>query len=236
MTVTCYIIDDEPLAIKLLEGYVRKTPFLELAGSSSNPVKALEDILKNTPDLIFLDIQMPELNGLDFSRMVGDRSKIIFTTAFEQYAVESYRLNALDYLMKPIPYSDFLNAAEKALVAKSNKTDASPVESIFVKSDYKLKKVEIKDIQYIEGRKDYVKIHLEGKAEPVTALMSLKGMEELLPDDKFMRVHRSFIVNIDKVKVIERNRIVFGKEYIPISDSLKGEFIKALSKNAIIYK
>lgn len=236
MTVTCYIIDDEPLAIKLLEGYVRKTPFLELAGSSSNPVKALEDILKNTPDLIFFDIQMPELNGLDFSRMVGDRSKIIFTTAFEQYAVENYRLNALDYLMKPIPYSDFLNAAEKALVAKSNKTDASPVESIFVKSDYKLKKVEIKDIQYIEGLKDYVKIHLEGKGEPVTSLMSLKGMEELLPADKFMRVHRSFIVNIDKVKVIERNRIVFGKEYIPISDSLKGEFIKALSKNAIIYK
>ena len=121
-------------------------------------------------------------------------------------------------------------------MAKSNKTDASPVESIFVKSDYKLKKVEIKDIQYIEGLKDYVKIHLEGKAEPVTSLMSLKGMEELLPADKFMRVHRSFIVNIDKVKVIERNRIVFGKEYIPISDSLKGQFIKALSKNAIIYK
>lgn len=236
MKVTCYIVDDEPLAIKLLEGYVLKTPFLELVGASSNPVKALEDIVRITPDLIFLDIQMPELNGLDFSRMIGGKSKIIFTTAFEKYAVESYRLNALDYLMKPIPYSDFLNAAEKALVAKGSPVENMAVESIFVRSDYKLKKVEIKDIQYVEGLKDYVKIHLEGKPEPVTSLMSLKGMEELLPPSKFMRVHRSFIVNIDKVKVIERNRIVFGKEYIPISDSLKGDFIEALSKKAIIYK
>lgn len=236
MAVTCYIIDDEPLAIKLLEGYVKKTPFLELLGSSSNPVKALEDVIRDAPELIFLDIQMPELNGLEFSRMVGGRSKIIFTTAFDKYAVESYRLNALDYLLKPIPYSDFLNAAEKALKDKEKTAEAMPVESIFVKSDYKLKKVEIKDILYIEGLKDYVKIHLEGIAEPVTSLMSLKYMEEMLPSDKFMRVHRSFIVNIGKVKIIERNRIVFGKEYIPISDSIKNDFIQALSKNAIIYK
>lgn len=236
MAVTCYIIDDEPLAIKLLEGYVKKTPFLELLGSSSNPVKALEDVIRDAPELIFLDIQMPELNGLEFSRMVGGRSKIIFTTAFDKYAVESYRLNALDYLLKPIPYSDFLNAAEKALKDKEKTAEAMPVESIFVKSDYKLKKVEIKDILYIERLKDYVKIHLEGIAEPVTSLMSLKYMEEMLPSDKFMRVHRSFIVNIGKVKIIERNRIVFGKEYIPISDSIKNDFIQALSKNAIIYK
>lgn len=236
MTVTCYIIDDEPLAIKLLEGYVCKTPFLELVGSSTNPVKALEDIVKISPDLIFLDIQMPELNGIEFSRMVSRHSKIIFTTAFEQYAVESYRLNALDYLLKPIPYSDFLNAAEKALVAKENAGDAVPPESIFVKSEYKLKKVEIKDILYVEGLKDYVKILLENKPEPITSLMSLKVLEELLPAGKFMRVHRSFIVNIDKVKIIERNRIVFGKEYIPVSDSIKDDFIKALSKNSIIYK
>lgn len=236
MPVTCYIIDDEPLAIKLLEGYVGKTPFLELKGSSSNPVKALEEVIKDAPDLIFLDIQMPELNGIDLSRMVGNRSRIIFTTAFEKYAVESYRLNALDYLLKPISYSDFLNAAEKALAAKGAESGIQSVESIFVKSDYKLKKVEIKDILYIEGLKDYVKIHTEGKPEPITSLMSLKGMEELLPSDRFMRVHRSFIVNMDKVKVIERNRIVFGKVYIPISDTLKNDFIKALSKNAIIYK
>lgn len=241
MPVTCYIIDDEPLAIKLLENYVAKTPFLELKGGSSSPVKAMEELIKNPVDLIFLDIQMPELNGLEFSRIIGNRSKIIFTTAFQQYAVESYRLNALDYLLKPISYPDFLSAAEKSLPAKEENTTQDketdkPVESIFVKSEYKLKRIEIKDILYIEGLKDYVKIHVENTPLPVTSLISLKSLEQTLPQDTFMRVHRSFIVNMNKVKVIERNRIIFGKDYIPISDGVKDDFIKALSKDSIISK
>jgi Response regulator of the LytR/AlgR family len=234
MTLNCLIVDDEPLALDLLENYVTKTPFLHLAGRCENAFQAMERIQQNDIDLLFLDIQMPDLNGIEFSKTLGERPKVIFTTAFEQYAVEGFRVDALDYLLKPISYPEFLQAANKAKrwYELSSKTSA-PAESsntIFVKSDYKLVQIDLNKILYIEGVKDYVRIFLEDDAKPVMSLMSMKSMEENLPADRFMRVHRSFIVQLDKIKTIERNRIVFGKEYIPISDSYKDKFMEFLNQ------
>ena len=209
MTINCAIIDDEPLALNLLESYVKKTPFLTLQGKYSSAVQAMNELPHMNIDLLFLDIQMPDLNGLEFSRMVNEKTRIVFVTAFEQYALEGYRVNALDYLLKPISYVDFLQAANKALQwfeLINNKT--STIDSIFVKSDYKLIQIELKNICYIEGLKDYIKIYTEDQPKAILSLMSLKAMEELLPPSQFIRVHRSFIVNKDKIKVIEVN----GKE------------------------
>lgn len=241
MKLKCAIIDDEPLAVSLLKNYVEKTPFLELAGSYTSAIKAMEEITNGLqPDLLFLDIQMPEVNGLEFSRIIGDRCRTIFTTAFEQYAVDSYRVNALDYLLKPFSYSDFLQACEKArqwFELNQNRNSAPIIpQSIFVKSEYKLIQIDLDKILYIEGLKDYVKIYIENEPHPVLSLMSLKSLEEQLPEQKFVRVHRSFIVHMDKINVIERNRIVFGKTYIPISDSYKEQLIEQLNRRSIIGK
>lgn len=248
MILNCCIIDDEPLALDLLESYVLKTPFLKLTGKYLGALQAMSAIQNSDIDLIFLDIQMPGLNGLDFSKMISEKSRIIFTTAFNQYALDSYKVNALDYLLKPISYLDFLQAANKALrwfeivrrpapsaqdpaPETERKPDAAPatpakgeIDSIFIKSDYKLIQVKLADILYIEGLKDYIKIYTENETKPLLSLMSMKSMEELLPSGRFMRVHRSFIVQVDKIKVVDRNRIVFGKNYIPISESYKKEF------------
>ena len=247
MILTCAIIDDEPLATSLLERYVNKTPFLKLEGTYNSAVNALSDLEKQPVEVLFLDIQMPELNGMEFSRMVSSETRIIFTTAFGQYALDSYKVNALDYLLKPISYPDFLQSAKKALqwyerlgkpinAAAEAVTEEKEPESIFIKSEYKLIQVELSKILYIEGLKDYVKIYTEDQPRPILSLMSMKGLEELLPTSRFIRVHRSFIVQPEKIKVIERNRIVFGKEYIPISDSYKDAFNAFLSKRSLIPK
>lgn len=225
MTLNCAIVDDEPLALNLLESYVNKTPFLKLAGKYSSAVQAMKELPDQQVDLLFLDIQMPELNGLEFSKMVDPHTRIVFTTAFDQYAIDGYRVNALDYLLKPISYVDFLQAANKALQwFELTQKPAEEIDSIFVKSDYKLVQIELSKIMYIEGLKDYIKIYTEGAAKPVLSLMSMKAMEELLPATRFIRVHRSFIVQKDKIRVIDRGRIVFDKTYIPISDSYKQAF------------
>lgn len=249
MILSCCVIDDEPLAVSLLESYVNKTPFLRLSGKYSSAVTALTALSEEPADLLFLDIQMPELNGLEFSRILAGRdTRIIFTTAFEQYALDSYKVNALDYLLKPISYPDFLKAADKALrwFELIRKTEPDPEETsgtapgtedaerIFIKTEYKLVQVELKQILYVEGLKDYIKIYVEGEPHPILSLMSLKAMEELLPENRFIRVHRSFIVQPEKIKVIERNRIVFGKTYIPISDSYKAKFMEFLGKQALM--
>ena len=224
MKLRCAIVADEPLALSLLESYVHKTPFLELAGKYSSAVQAMKELPGNQIDLLFLDIQMPELNGLEFSKMVAPRTRIVFTTAFGQYAIDGYRVNALDYLLKPISYVDFLQAANKALQWFELVQKPEEVDSIFVKSDYKLVQVELKKILYIEGLKDYIKIYTEDAPKPILSLMSMKSMEELLPPARFMRVHRSFIVQKDKIRIIDRGRIVFDKTYIPVSDSYKQTF------------
>ena len=239
MILNCAIVDDEPLALNLLESYVQKTPFLQLKGKYPSAVRAMEELPGKEIHLLFLDIQMPELNGLEYSKMVDSQTKIVFTTAFSQYALEGYRVNALDYLLKPISYKDFLEASNKALqwfdlCHKELPCDTPrELQCIYVKSDYKLIQIELDKILYIEGLKDYVKIYTENSDKPVLSLMSMKSIEEMLPGQRFMRVHRSFIVQSGKIKVIDRNRIVFGKTYIPISDSYKQEFQNFITRHSL---
>lgn len=233
MNLKCAIVDDEPLALNLLESYVNKTPFLQLEGKYSSAVQALKELPDKEIDLLFLDIQMPELDGLEYSKMVPPDTRIVFTTAFEQYAIDGYKVNALDYLLKPISYVDFLQAANKAVhwfeLAQKPREE---IQSIFVKSDYKLIQIELKNIVYIEELKDYIKIYEEDKPKPILSLISMKAMEELLPSSRFMRVHRSYIVQKEKIRVIERGRIVFGKNYIPVSDSYKQVFQEFLDQRS----
>ncbi len=236
MIIKCAIVDDEPLAVEFLASYVKKIPFLELCGKYSNATDALHGIGEEPVDLLFLDIQMPELNGLELSKMVPENTRIVFTTAFNQYAVDGFRVNALDYLLKPISYADFLEASNKALqwfqLVQQNEQQAqaatpAPEEeqrSIFVKSEYKLLQIDLDDIRYIEGLKDYVKIYTEQSQHPILSLMNMKAIEQMLPASRFIRVHRSFIVQKSKIREIERNRIVFGDVYIPIGDSYKQAF------------
>lgn len=280
MNLTCALVDDEPLALSLLESYVLKTPFLSLAGKYAGAVQALAALQAGPVDVLFLDIQMPELDGLEFSRMLDASTRVIFTTAFDRYAVDSYKVNALDYLLKPISYPDFLQSVTKALqwfelVKKGEevsgalsqslsggsgvpgadpafgaKGDASEnpsggfgserrreePERIFIKTEYKLVQLELGKILYIEGLKDYVKIYTEDDPHPLLSLTSMKAMEELLPASRFIRVHRSFIVQPGKIKVIERNRIVFGKTYIPISDNYRQKFFDFLATRSLMPK
>lgn len=234
MTLNCAIVDDEPLALNLLESYVNKTPFLTLAGKYSSAVQAMKELPGKQIDLLFLDIQMPELNGLEFSKMVNSHTRIVFTTAFGQYAIEGYKVNALDYLLKPISYVDFLQAANKAVQwFELLQQPKEEIDSIFVKSEYKLVQIELKNILYVEGLKDYIKIYEEGNSKPILSLMSMKAMEEMLPASRFMRVHRSYIVQKDKIRIIDRGRIVFGKNYIPVSDSYKQTFQEFLDKRTL---
>ena len=234
--MTCVIVDDEPLALDLLESYVRKTPYLELAGKYSSAVQALQALGGQAADLMFLDIQMPELSGLEFSKMLPPDTRIVFTTAFDQYALDGYKVNAVDYLLKPISYADFLRAADKARHwyerAQSSPAREEEIDSIFVKSEYKLVQVDLRRILYVEGLKDYIKIYEEENPKPILSLMSMKAMEDLLPASQFMRVHRSYIVRKDKIRVIDRGRIVFGKAYIPVSDSYKAVFQAFLDKRS----
>lgn len=243
MILTCAIIDDEPLALGLLESYVKKTPSLNLCGLYSSAIEAMKALPDHPVDLLFLDIQMPDLNGLEFSRMVPESTRIVFTTAFGQYALDGYRVNALDYLLKPISYADFTEAVNKAIqwFELKQKAEEDPVgntagkelEYIYVKSDYKLIQVELDKILFIEGLKDYIKIHLEDMARPILSLTSLKSMKEKLPAERFIRVHRSFIVQKQKIKIIEKGRIIFGKNYIPVSDSYKQELQNYVNKHII---
>ncbi|NQX81102.1 MAG: response regulator transcription factor [Flavobacteriaceae bacterium] len=232
--IKCLLIDDEPLALNLLENYVNSTPFLKLIAKCNNAITALEKVEEEDIDLIFTDIQMPNLSGIEFSRMILNKDiKIIFTTAFEEFALESYKVNAIDYLVKPINYPEFLSAANKAKQQISNNSNQSITNDdyIFVKSEYKLIKIELKDIIYIEGLKDYVKYYTVNSEKAILSLKSMKSLEGELPNKNFMRIHRSFIVNLKKITTIERSRIVFGDKYIPISEKYKDNFQKFIDSN-----
>ncbi len=234
--ISVVAIDDEPLALQLVAGYIEKTPELNLAGKFDNPVDASEFIRENKVDLIFVDIQMPDLSGIEFTRLLEKGPKVIFTTAYEKYALEGYKLEIVDYLLKPFSYEEFLVAVRKArnLISLEQKA-ATQVEAnsefLFLKSDYKIKRINFDDILYIEGLKDYVKVYTRSYPKPVLSLTSLKLLESKLPSGKFMRVHRSFIVNLEKIDTIERSRIVFDKTYIPVSDQYKEKFQEYLDKN-----
>lgn len=262
MTLTCCIIDDEPLAVKLLESYVKKTPGLELLATYNSAVTAVEGLSTQDVDLIFCDIQMPDLNGLQFAELMRKRpSRIVFTTAFSEYAIEGWKADALHYLLKPIDYAEFLTAVNKArewfsMKASKNATagtDAEPLsadeedvdaeteivqpsiqgDSMFVKSDYKLVRLRFDDILYVEGLKDYVKIYVTGERRAVLSLTSMRAVEAALPSDRFMRTHRSFIVNMNQVAVFERGQIVFGDKHIPVSESYKDAVMSYINSKTL---
>jgi DNA-binding LytR/AlgR family response regulator len=232
-SINCLIVDDEPLALDLIESYVVKTPFLKLVGKCSSAFQALEVMAAQNVDLLFLDIQMPGLTGVEFSKSLSGSVRVIFTTAYSEFALEGFKVDAIDYLVKPFNYAEFLRAANKALTwfslsnASQGASDNS-LKSMMVKAGSKLERVDLVDIIYIESMGDYVKIFCKDKEHPVITQMTMKSMEEKLPDNKFFRVHRSFIVNLEQVRIIERNRIVFGKIYIPISESVRENFNKLL--------
>jgi DNA-binding LytR/AlgR family response regulator len=238
MKIKCLALDDEPLALDQMANYIRKTPFLELVAQCRSGFEAIDAISKEKIDLLFADINMPDLNGLDFVKSLQSRPLIVFTTAFSEYAFEGFKVDALDYLLKPIGYNDFLRAANKALsylesINQSRSKTEDSSENLFVKIDYKVVRICLNDILYIEGMREYVRIHL-ANGKSVMPLIRLHSLEDQLPSSKFMRVHRSYIVNLEKINAIEHSRIVFdGKEYIPVSDQYKEFFNKFLSSHSL---
>lgn len=285
--ISCIVVDDEPLAVRLMESYVAKTPFLSLKGSFTSGTAAYSFLQDNPVDLLFCDIQMPNLSGMDLSRMLPERTRIIFTTAFSEYAVEGFKVRALDYLLKPISYEDFLSAAMKAkeyleliddkslrqaqrpsglvtepavstLVTEPAVRRGSPttevtepavstsvtepvevteqrkIKSIFVKTEYRLQQIDLDRITYIEGLKDYVKIHLNNGTAPILSLMRLKALEDTLPKEDFVRVHKSFIVRLAAIEAIERNHILIGPSRIPIGDTYQTALYQALSGSFLL--
>ncbi len=230
MKITCMAIDDEPLAVKKIADYIRKIPFLELVAECRSAFEAMEILRTNKIQLLFIDINMPDFNGMEFVKSLTEKPYVVFTTAYSEYAVEGFQVDAVDYLLKPISFSNLLKAANKVKVLVDLKANILYEGNqkipghFFVKSDYKLVRIELEQIKYIESQHEYVKIYFIN-GDPVTTQMSLKSVEELLPSDRFMRVHRSFIVSLQSIALIERNRIIFdGKIYIPIGDQYKEKF------------
>lgn len=236
MILSCAIIDDEPLAAELLASYVSKTPGLRLAGVYESAVTAMKELRERPVDLLFLDIQMPELSGLEFATLLPKDTRIIFTTAFDRYAIDGYKVDAADYLLKPVSYDRFAASVNKVIEwfeTNERRKTAARDRFVYVKSEYKLIRLDFDDILYIEGLKDYVKIYFEAPRKPVLSLVNMKRVEDCLPKLQFMRVHRSFIVNMAKVSMVDRGRIVVGDVFIPVSESYKGQVQEYLDSHSL---
>ena len=218
--LTCIIVDDEPLAVKLLESFVAKTPELTLLGSFTDSVEAISAIKEQQPNLLFLDIQMPDLNGMELAHMIPSETRVIFTTAFKEYAFESYEVKALDFLLKPIRYNKFIAAVDKAKEYYSPRESVNNVPStIFLKVDGEWRNVVIDKITYVSCIKDYVMFYLDDEPKALITHLTMKAVEQMLPADKFLRIHRSYIVATDKIRKIDRNDCVYiGKEIIHVPD------------------
>jgi DNA-binding LytR/AlgR family response regulator len=239
MKIRCLAVDDEPLAVKKIAGYIQKVPFLELVAECRSAFEAMSIMDTTDIQLLFIDINMPEISGMEFVKSLTNKPYVVFTTAYSEYAVEGFQVDAADYLLKPITFSNLLKAANKVknlielstnIQKESFKTTAN---HLFVKSEYKLIRIELDDIKYIESQHEYIKIHTVNSI-PVMTQLSLKSIEEQLPSDRFIRIHRSYIVNLEKITIIERNRIVFdGKIYIPVSDQYKEKFQEYIDRNFI---
>jgi DNA-binding LytR/AlgR family response regulator len=242
--IRCLVVDDEPLAIDILEDYISKIPFLSLTKSFQNPIEALSEVQEGNIDLVFLDVQMPELTGIQFLKIANGKCKVILTTAYPQYALEGYELNVLDYLLKPIAFDRFYKAVQKAkesicnIPAAAVSAEALPSipqtiinDFIFVKTEYKIQKIYLNDILFIEGLKDYISIYT--KNDRIITLQSMKKIDEALPDHLFVRVHKSYIVAIDKIESIERSRIAIADKIIPIGDTFRDYFFKMIEDKNI---
>ena len=237
--LSCIIVDDEPLAVKLLESFVAKTPQLRLEASFTDSVEALSWLKEHPANLAFMDIQMPDMNGMELSHMLPEGTKVIFTTAFKEYAFESYEVSAIDFLLKPIRYNKFIAAVEKAEQWFSH-SQAQPADipltshpspltsnktSMFIRVDGELRQISFEHILYVEGMKDYVRFHIEGERLPLTTHMTMKAVEDALPQDAFMRINRSYIVRLDKIRTVDRNLCVYiGEEIIRVTDAYREAF------------
>jgi two-component system LytT family response regulator len=235
--IRCLIVDDEPLALHILEDYISKIPFLQLVKATTNPIEALTLVQEKLIDLVFLDVQMPELTGIQFLRIANGKAKVILTTAYPQYALEGYELDVIDYLLKPIAFDRFFKSVQKAQAvlqpaaapiqpepAPQQKQQDLLSDFIFVKTEHKIQKVYLNDILFIEGLKDYISIFTP--AERIITLQNMKKMEDALPEKHFIRVHKSYIVSINKIDSIERSRIFIGDKIIPVGDTYREEFFK----------
>lgn len=235
--LTCVIVDDEPLAVKLLESYVGKTDGLELVASFTDSVEAISMIKSHPVDLLFLDIQMPDMNGMELAHMIPAETRVVFTTAFKEYAFESYEVSALDFLLKPIRYNKFLAAVDKArqwfaissLSSEhhllSIESNTSTPETIFLRVDGEYRQISLSQILYVSGMKDYVMFYLEGERRPLITHLTMKSVEEMLPSSQFMRVHRSFIVALSKIRSVDRNDCIYiGDEVIRVTDAYREPF------------
>jgi len=229
----CLIVDDEPLAQQVMEEFAGRVPFLEIAGKCSSATEAIEVLRTNTIDLILLDIHMPRLSGLDFISSLQNPPQFILVTAYSEYALQGFNVNATDYLMKPVPFERFLKAVTKAyeLYSLRNKPgqdkNNAPDRFMLVKSGYQTVKILFDSILYIEGLKDYVKIYTEGK-KPVLSLLTMKGLAETLPANRFLRIHKSYIVAIDRISTISRNRVMIGEKWIPVGENYRDAFRKQM--------
>ena len=246
--IRCLAIDDEPLALEQLKTYIGKIPYLSLEDSCMSALAASKVLAEKQIDAIFIDINMPDLNGMDFVKSLYNPPIVVFTTAYSEYAIEGYKVNAVDYLLKPFGLDDFQRAANKVLrqyqLTHQKESNVQPTESsaslaeednnvLFVKSEYRMVRIDIPKIRYVEAMSEYLRLFLEGEARPVIALLSMKKLEERLPQN-FMRVHRSYIVNLQKIQQIERNRIIMDKDtYIPVSDGYKEAFNQFLSEKTL---
>ncbi len=247
MPLTCIIVDDEPLAVRLLESFVNKTPDLQLAGSFTDSVEAINVIKELKPDLLFLDIQMPDMSGMELAHVVPAETKIIFTTAFKEYAYESYEVSALDFLLKPIRYNKFISAVEKARqwfghklnnqnnqnnlnIQNIQKEPHGKQETVFLRVDGEFRQVALSKIIYVCGMKDYVMFYLSDEKRPLITHLTMKSVEDMLPSTLFMRISRSYIVALDKIKSVDRNECVYiGDEIIKVTDAYHEKFISYLN-------
>ncbi|WP_027473580.1 LytR/AlgR family response regulator transcription factor [Saccharicrinis fermentans] len=236
--IKCIAIDDEPLAIQQIEAYIKETSFLDLQGSFRNALDALDFLNSHHVDLIFVDIQMPKLNGLDLVKALHQQPQIIFTTAYSDYAIDGFKLDALDYLLKPLDYPSFLKASNKALnyfklTEHQREALSSDPHHIFIKSEYKLIRIELDNILYVEGNRGYLRFFL-AQGKPIMTLLSMKKIEEKLPSNQFIRVHRSYLVNLKKITMIERSKIIFDKVRIPVSEQYKEKLQAYIDDNFIL--
>ena len=236
--LSCMIVDDEPLAVRLLESYVEKTPDLQLLTSYTDSMTAINAIKEHKPNLLFLDIQMPNIDGMEVAHSLPAETRVVFTTAFKEYAFESYEVNALDFLLKPIRYNKFLGSIEKARkVFDVQQTAVQPkqlLNTVFIRVDGEWRNISIDQITYVNGMKDYVLFYLDGEKKPLISHLTMKAVEEMLPSDKFLRIHRSYIVAVDKIQKVDRNDCVYiGEEIIHIPDGYLQAFRDFLETRSI---